>query len=1792
MRIGTISYAEFKVGDDPLDPSNDPTDNRRLAETSCPLERRAKLTSLVASSGAKQSTSHRTRDHAEVPADKSQHFYFAPGVDPLALTWVVENPDKVTGAALTVYSKAGNGTAIWSGVLDGTTIAAGTAPWAGPTLTAEHSPYAIQLTLTDGTIVDGYAAAWTYVDVVLSEVIALEWGDPGEIPNTRAEGYLKDLAWTLREEAATLARLRSPDGLNVAALTADHTVLLESNLFRDCNGVPAPAGNAHTGVGEYRRHWGDGPRIPIVAKVQVLGADDAPVWAPDAVGDVELLWDWEDPRAAVVDPWKAWIDLAETSALNQRVLELEVTRSNLTTEPKSFNCQTAFGGKVGAPEPVFPPVNPGARFKGRVAALGGAGRDWAAVTRVGVDATKPGLATVLFQPSRMAGDQYKLSVYLRDGALDLAKTGPDLRLQAAGLTLPRAATGTFEVMRRTTVYSLHPNGVNTDWGAIRDDIYKPAGVALEVVDTPITDQEYEDALDHSLNALLTPHPNHLDTHMCLRFGLERGRADCVVPVVSYPTYVENVRRAYEQNFIVRVQVPSNTWFGGLARDADGAKFQIVHGEQVSSKHYVWLLALNNDSLHKGDALTGLNNPALTTTLRDEPEAASLVERRRLFQRAMSGGGYVDGVSTAAAFAGRWGQLAWVKELSGTLMVRLVAQKCPNATTGAFIFQFPRTTLGDASGGSCIWKLSRAYTSYAWAATPALDNALPLLKTGTVVVAHEFGHALFLHHAKNTLREGTDAQPAPIEDEQHVPYASCLMNYDHDSARLCGVCMLHLRGWDLHALHGDISQNAEFQVPGVLNLLQLDINTDPTNPWHKVRYYTALTAARKHETQRDTYKAGARVYINALSGGGQAGATRISVLRNILLHWIDWLDACSTLGPPNLHALFRELNTLTTKVDDIKGPMSVSLGRRGDAFCDHKVRPTLAVTAAPTALARGALTLRAVPVPPNPLPLNWAAEAFDGVAEFTVSRASVSVLDAAVGGAAVGIGSIAGASLDGAGLAVYAEDSAPDAVLYTTQHQLKISGGSQVITVPLDAATLNWPAVPATRKLKVTPAIEYVGDAVLVGADPNRTPRRPLRLKCDKTFDGAGLFECSHPGLEFWDALVGGAKVVFDGAGNLFPGATLFAGKQLYVSATSESQSADDVLLRLTLNPGKTPLDTKPATRKLTAVLCKLNVCSTPLGRGSLGARVADDLKRAPGRFVHKQDNGKHARVPVIIEKARPNDYKGKLCLQETSAVSRLGLYKSATPARREAALDYYTISNDDVPLTGYVLWVEGTTTSAALSDAVLDLGIKDGKGDSRDYFEGGDQVAFTVVELTSMTVNPPVTPPLHPGQYRHVVSGASRPVTNRAPARAVTARNASDTLDLAAGPGPVVLIEGSGAVAADQRAAALSAQCVLSVTVVPAAAQAHVKWQALRHDADKGAVKAMSGPPTITVPDAANHPEVAALNTNAVGGFHVVAYVDPDGPPLALERFAEKRHPPCFLANVVLVRAQVVTAPAAVCNAGAYAKLDGTASADADFGAHFVNLKPLNLSAQVDLIGGGADAKLGLDKVVCGWVQNTMVASYPATYHCNGSDVSVHLRFVENPTVAVNKFHGQDFIAYPGSHPFVELATPFLDTIKEARAARFDAPKPAMGSSAQADTVGAVDGQRRTLTMSDAPTRTVEGWHPNSRYKNRGAHLTGFQWDLQFRAHVTVATQDASDLYTTLGYIDWRAQLDWTTTVHAQHAQNTYVENTAVAVTAQPAVVHPAPIMGVDAGAEFCWPSMIYTQLWDATDDPLNLGEP
>ncbi len=336
-------------------------------------------------------------------------------------------------------------------------------------ITLEHTPYELRITLTaDSTpeLAGRPAEAWTYFHLLIKGyefVLGEELIIPGGADRDKA----------VRKQIET-------DG-GVPAPNAVRKVVLTSNIFS----VNDNERTNDTAFVEYQKAWQNGPKIPVIAKIRLASSDDTAVKLEEAgkgavaLGRAKFLWDWEDPDETFThsEKPKAFISAA-------------IDYYKATTGPKGDNCHKDHGGKRGAgADAIFPPqagydpadnLQP-ATFPFPVTAS--AGRNWAAFSQAWTRGKLKGCTGVVFEPSRIAGDDYKLSIYL---AYDrTAKDKLTLDVDSQPLTAPdaiKATTGLFQLWRGVDIarYIRKTAAVpdlTAQWGQAAD-IYKQAYIDL------------------------------------------------------------------------------------------------------------------------------------------------------------------------------------------------------------------------------------------------------------------------------------------------------------------------------------------------------------------------------------------------------------------------------------------------------------------------------------------------------------------------------------------------------------------------------------------------------------------------------------------------------------------------------------------------------------------------------------------------------------------------------------------------------------------------------------------------------------------------------------------------------------------------------------------------------------------------------------------------------------------------------------------------------------------------------------------------------------------------------------------------------------------------------------------------------------------------------------------------------------------------------------------------------------------------------------------------------------------
>jgi hypothetical protein len=311
-------------------------------------------------------------------------------------------------------------------------------------ITLEHTPYKLQLTLIDREDSDQIAVSWTYFQILVKS-LEFELGPVETIPGSGDRHQMdKDVH----------AAVKAAGGVPAAAAAAPLKIPLVSNLYKYGHWFTKDTSEMedNTGYDVYKDLWDDGPRLPVFAKIRLADSADAEVKLEDgpgakALGKTKFLWDWvnvlENPAATQSQP------------APQAFLTSSIDYDKSVTQPTGNCCHVDRGGKRGPKaEPIFPEQGgykarddlKDADFPFKVETCHT--RKWAAFSYAWSKGKLRGRTGVLFRPSRMAGDAYKLAVYVAWDKTSANNFVLDKVDQPLNAPVPiKAETGTYEVWR-------------------------------------------------------------------------------------------------------------------------------------------------------------------------------------------------------------------------------------------------------------------------------------------------------------------------------------------------------------------------------------------------------------------------------------------------------------------------------------------------------------------------------------------------------------------------------------------------------------------------------------------------------------------------------------------------------------------------------------------------------------------------------------------------------------------------------------------------------------------------------------------------------------------------------------------------------------------------------------------------------------------------------------------------------------------------------------------------------------------------------------------------------------------------------------------------------------------------------------------------------------------------------------------------------------------------------------------------------------------------------------------------
>ena len=647
-------------------------------------------------------------------------------------------------------------------------------------VTLEHTPYKLRLTLTSETLDKQPAVAWTYFQILLQK-IELELGTEPTVPQWGD-------ATRLARDRAVRKQVEDDGGLPAEGAT--RKVYLRSNVFKTAN----PQMSDNTAFTEYKTLWGDGPSIPIIAKLRLADSADAEVKLEEAnyglvLGHARFLWDWEDvaealggqpaaPAAfigAAVDYYKAGTDATRPAKDH--------------TYPKGDNCHVDRGGKRGPDgtgvfsvvagyTPQDPLKDHDFPFKTERCTTW----RWAVFTRGWATGALNGRTGVLFRGSRMAGDPFKVWVHLDYDRT--AKDKPVVDVKTEPLKTPdavHAKTGTFQFWRRVIVARyIRKLGTIADWTAnfaTAKAFYTPA--FIDLVNSTGSSKYLMAA--HKLADGTAANYNALTEAILLATG-----------------------DAAHTNHLAHDAVADHA--------ADAAIFRL--------RPYAGYVRAAHDSLNPGFA-ADFASDAEATALGARNMAPLPVDPKNTRLRATQGLMRAAGMDTMAKFSNTLDLSLPLAPLIGRLQTLSGGGGGGGAAgNGITVVHFTYIHSGVAEAAAAGVGVT-VTNGEAIDVTDANRNRCVFYFTqpNTDTFVHEIGHHLFLPHSKYKTLPGGVTRPAYVgapgvgvtsaggfrltrhDDDDNL----CTMSYNRPRTYFCGLCQLRLRGWSADAPPGALSQ---------------------------------------------------------------------------------------------------------------------------------------------------------------------------------------------------------------------------------------------------------------------------------------------------------------------------------------------------------------------------------------------------------------------------------------------------------------------------------------------------------------------------------------------------------------------------------------------------------------------------------------------------------------------------------------------------------------------------------------------------------------------------------------------------------------------------------------------------------------------------------------------------------------------------------------------------------------------------------------------------------------------------
>jgi hypothetical protein len=645
--------------------------------------------------------------------------------------------------------------------------------------TLENPPYKLKLTVSSTQANGNPVTAWTFWHILLAK-IELELGPEEAIPAKTVNSPRH------KEDKDVRSRIVAKGGIPASGGSVE--VVLVSNVYTKVGGDF----DTDAGFTEYQKLWDDGPQIPLVAKIRLSDSANAVVKIDEtakgavALGGARFLWDWEDPAENVAgQQGPAAAPLAFINdAINYYNAGTDATRAAADhTYPKGDNCHVDHGGKRGpSAQPVFPPQD------GYIAAdtlvVGSCpfqvkpctDRTWAALSRGWTRGKLKGKTGVIFQPSRMGGDDYVVKAYLAYDKTAKDKLALDAKTEP--LVAPdviQSATGKFQIWREVHVaryitkvgvaVGLLPNklpGVQTNFTRAYVHIENKMGAANAYGLSQHT-LPGGAALDYNtlLRSRLTGSGNIFYTaDLATDPTADHSGVDSMVKVRTYANFVKKLH-AYTFPTNAASDMTALATGLGVTEDVAAEGLGTWNGSGGLAPVAALRLTTTKSLLinYKAEIKTKYSRTVDWQIFGiGEPFAGDL----QLVAGGNSGGAQApDGVVTVEF------------NYTNTYLRDLIAA---GINPGYLYGGAMHTT--DCTRSQCVILFWQAREDF---------------------FSHEFGHHFFLPHAKYPT--GTN-QPGGFRVNRHDDTDSgCLMSYSNVRPAFCGLCQLRIRGWSADGIAG-------------------------------------------------------------------------------------------------------------------------------------------------------------------------------------------------------------------------------------------------------------------------------------------------------------------------------------------------------------------------------------------------------------------------------------------------------------------------------------------------------------------------------------------------------------------------------------------------------------------------------------------------------------------------------------------------------------------------------------------------------------------------------------------------------------------------------------------------------------------------------------------------------------------------------------------------------------------------------------------------------------------------------